>query len=432
MDYVIAVQAPAYPLSATRFATESAFAEHLKELRHSIGPRFQRVVLVAPSLNSDHYDEQKSFLGTVDAEEDGIVFMPAYPSATSARHFWSSHALPLWRRLKAAVATAGVVHAGMSTDTWRPMMAMVNLAAWRAKRPVIFFVDIDFRKHSWRFYKLGVWNLKNYIVNRVLHDPLKWLQCWLAPRMFKLVLLKSASMVRDFGQGRANVKNFFDTAHSMEQVLTDEELRRRQTWLRDPSGPLRLVYFGRLVPYKGLDRVVEAVGLARAQGLDVRFTLIGSGESLPALQAQVEGAGLSGAVEFLPQVPYGKELFDQLEQVHFTVATPLVEDTPRAAFDSMARGIPILAFDITYFRDLAQASRAVVLAEWPSPQALATQMIERNRERGQIARMAQDAVAFACDNTQKKWLDQRMRWTLELAMDQGVPPDAPMAPRSAV
>lgn len=422
MDYVIAVQAPAYPLSPTRFATESAFAEHLKELRHSIGPRFKRLVLVAPSLDSADYDEQKSFLGTVDADKDGIVFLPAYPAATSARHFWQSHALPLWRRLKATVSTAGVVHAGMSTDTWRPMMAMVNLAAWRAKRPVIFFVDIDFRKHSWRFYKLGVWNLKNYLVNRVLHDPLKWLQCWLAPRMFKLVLLKSASMVRDFGQGRANVKNFFDTAHSLEQVLTDEELRRRQAWLQDPSGPLRLVYFGRLVAYKGLDRVVEAVGLARAQGLDVRFTLIGSGESLPDLQAQVESAGLSDAVEFLPQVPYGKELFDQLERVHFSVATPLVEDTPRSAFDSMARGIPILAFDITYFRDLAQASQAVVLAEWPSPQALATQMMERNRQRDSIAHMAAEAVAFARDNTQKKWLAQRMRWTLELAMDDPAQP----------
>lgn len=416
MDYVIVVQAPAYALSATRFVTESAFAEHLKALRQAIGPQFSRLVLIAPSLPEANYQQQKAFLGTLDAATDEIVFVPAFPADARARAFWTQHARPLWRRLKEAVSHAAIVHSGMSTDTWRPLMAMANLAAWKAGRPVVFIVDIDFRQHSWRLYHLGTWGRKAYLVNRLLHDPLKWLQCWLAARMFQLVLLKSASMVRDFGKGRANVKNFFDTVHGTEHILSPQALAQRQVWLADPAQPLELAYFGRLVAYKGLDRVVEAVRLARNQGANVRLTLIGAGDCLPGLQAQVAQAGLGDSVRFLPQVPYGPALFEQLDRVHFSVAAPLMEDTPRSAFDSMARGIPILAFDITYFKDLAQASGAVALATWPSPDAMAEQLLKFNGQRGEIAAMAARAVSFAEDNTQQKWLDMRMAWTRELAM----------------
>lgn len=422
MDYVVAVQAPAYALSPTAFATESAFAEHLKELRHAIGPRFSRIVLVAPRLSEAEYAAQANHLGTVHLEQDEILFVPAHALSVSAKNFWLKEARPLWRRLKDIVRDAGVVHSGMSTDLWRPLMAMVNLAAWKAGRPVVFFVDIDFRQHSRRFYRLGMWNLKSYLVNRVLHDKFKWLQVWLAPRMFQLVMLKSASMVTDFGQGRPHVKNFYDTVHGPEHVLNAAQQDQRLAWLRDATRPLHLVYFGRLVTYKGLDRVVEAVRLARAQGADVRFSMIGSGECQTSLQQQVAAAGLADAITFKPQVRYGPALFDQLNEVHLSVAAPLVEDTPRSAFDSMARGIPILAFDISYFRDLAQGSGAVALAAWPDPAALAAQLVSLNQDREQIARMAQRGLDFARENTQAAWLRQRTQWVLDIAM-------APAGPR---
>lgn len=419
MDYVIVVQAPAYALGADRFATESAFAEHLKALRHAVGPEFSRLVLIAPTLPETLYQQQKAFLGTLDAVSDGIVFIPAFPANVRAVQFWLRHARPLWGRLREAIIQAGVVHSGMSTDMWRPLMAMANVVAWKLKRPVVFVVDIDFRQHAWRLYRLGTWGIKAYLVNKLLHDPFKLAQCWLAPRMFELVLLKSASLVRDFGKGRAHVKNFFDTAHDAEHVLTPQALTQRQEWLKDPTQPLALAYFGRLVAYKGMDRVLEAVQIARSRGSDVRLTLIGAGESLSALQAQVHAAQLSAYVQFLPQVPYGPALFNQLHRVHCSVAAPLTEDTPRSAFDSMARGIPIVAFDITYFKDLAQASGAVTLATWPSALAMAEALIRLDQHRDEIASMAERAVAFAQDNTQQIWLNKRIGWTRALALPSG-------------
>jgi glycosyltransferase involved in cell wall biosynthesis len=413
-DYVIAVQAPAYALSPTAFATESAFAEHLKELRRSIGPRFRRLVLIAPSLTEAQYLAKKEHLGVVSLDGDGIVLVAAHSTSTSARHFWLRHARRIWRDVRLAVQQADMVHSGLADDIYRPLLGFVNLAAWLSKRPIIFVVDIDFREHTRRYYQLGTWGLKSYLVNRFVYDPIKWVQVWFAARNFQLVLLKSASMVRDFGGGRSSVKNFHDTVHAAEDVLTDEALSARMHKLRDPSLPLEVVFFGRFVPYKGLSRAVEAIGIARQQGIDVRLTLIGEGECLLALKEQVSQAKLESAVAFLPSVPYGRALFEQLDKAHVSIATPLVEDTPRAAFDSMSRGLPVLAFDISYFRDLGAETGAVVLAEWPHAQALATQLAALSRDRERIAEMARRGVLFARDNTQSKWLKRRADWVAEL------------------
>ncbi|HEU4459283.1 MAG TPA: glycosyltransferase [Methylibium sp.] len=414
MDYVLAVQAPAYPLAGGRCATESAFAEHLRQLRLRIGPRFARLVLIAPSLTDDEYARLKPGLGELSEADDGVQFVPAYPTSVSRPGFWLHHLRPVWKRSRDAVRTASIVHSGMSTQLGHPLMAMVNLAGWLAKKPVVFMVDIDFRRHAERYRRLGSWSLKSYLVNRYLYDPLKWLQCWLAPRMFTLVCLKSASMVKDFGQGRPNVRNFYDTVHAEHHVLNADELAAKEAAARDASRPLVVGYFGRLAPNKGMDRAVEAVRLARARGADVRLRLIGAGDCLEALQHQVRDAGLGDAVSFEPPVAYGAPLFERLADVHLSVAAPLIEDTPRAAFDSMARGIPIVAFDITYFDDLARASGAVRVTPWPEAGGLAEAFVELAGDRAKLAGMTSAAVAFARDNTQDIWLKRRTQWLMEL------------------
>lgn len=415
MDYVVAVQAPAYPLSSTSFAVESAFAEHLRALRQSVGVRFDRLVLIAPTLSAQDYASQRNHLGTISLEEDEILLLPAHPQTVTPFSFWIHYAVPIWRRVFRLLSQGAVVHSGMSTDIWRPLMALVNLAALFTGRPVVFFVDIDFREHSRRLYRLGIWNFKAYAVNRLLHDPLKWLQVWLAPRLYQLVMLKSASMVRDFGAGRSHVKNFFDTAHSRHHLITSEEMRARRAFLKK-EGPLRLVYFGRLVLNKGIDRIIMAVETARGAGADVTLSVIGDGPCLESLKAQVDAAGLEGAVSFLSQLPYGEQLFRQLDQAHVMAAAPLMEDTPRAVFDAMARGLAIVAFDISYFRDLAECSGAVALARWPDPDALAKTMIALHHDRARLLRMADQSLAFATDNTQEIWLRRRAAWMAEFAL----------------
>jgi glycosyltransferase involved in cell wall biosynthesis len=421
-DYLIAVQAPAYPLSPTSFATESAFAEHLIELRKVAGARFSTVVLFAPRMNEADYEAQKHHLGIVDLARDNVRLVPAHPVSASVGRFWLKHARPLWSTMRAAIREAAVVHTDLSTDVRRPMTAMVSFAAWLAKRPVVFVVDIDYRMHARRFRELGYWSAKKYWVNRLVQEPLKSLQLRFAARRYQLVMLKGASLVRDFGEGRSHVKNFYDTVHSDGQLLPTDQIDERLAMLANPGKRLQLCYFGRLVEYKGIDRMIEAVRLAREKGCIAELTIIGDGPCRAALGDQVREAALENQIRFEPQVPYGQPLFDQLRQVHMMIAAPLIEDTPRAAFDAMARGVPILAFDISYFSDLADASGAVALATWPHASGLAEQIIAIDSNRSLLGGMALGGLAFARANTQHSWLERRMQWTFHYAMGEHAVP----------
>jgi glycosyltransferase involved in cell wall biosynthesis len=262
-----------------------------------------------------------------------------------------------------------------------------------------------------------LWSRKNYLTNRLVHDPLRWFQVWLAVRLSKLVLLKGPQLVRDFGGGRPHVKNFLDTAHTAEQVLSEDELNQRLSWLSDRTQPLQLTYFGRLVSYKGINLAIEAIRLARAKGKDIRLTIIGDGPELSSLRRQADDAGLSEAVSFTPAVKYGEPLFRLLSNFHASVACPLVEDTPRSAFDSMARGLPIVAFDLDYFKDLAEMSGAVTTAGWPSPEKLADAFVALDADRTALMEQTRKAVAFAKANTQQIWMERRQAWLTEYVLN---------------
>jgi glycosyltransferase involved in cell wall biosynthesis len=417
-DFLMVSQAPGYRVRDGVFAVESAYAEHLRAMREVLGTEFRRLVLIGPQLDAQAYERHRGELGHIHEADDGIAFLPAHPVIESRVGFWLRQFVPVWRTVNRAVLDAAVVQSGMSTELSRPLMALASLAAWWHGRPLVFVVDIDFRQHSMRFYRTGQWSLKSFIVNRYVYDPLKWIQLWLAPKISSLVLFKSLALVRDFGRGLPHVKNFFDTVQSASHVLTQEQLQKRLRWLRRSDVPVTAVFFGRLASNKGVDLMIDAIGLARDRGVTVQLSIIGDGECLLDLQQQTRDAGLTDRVSFQPPVPYGTPLFELLEATHVGIAAPRIEDTPRAAFDAMARGLPLVAFDITYFQDIAAESDAVALARWPEASALADRLVELSMDRERLARMATYAVRFAARNTQSYWLETRMTWLHQYAAPQ--------------
>lgn len=79
--------------------------------------------------------------------------------------------------------------------------------------------------------------------------------------------------------------------------------RFTQVAKQSTAGPLRAVFIGRLVPYKGLDMGIEAARPHLANG-SMRLDVIGDGPMRPELEAQVRDAGLEDTVTFHGGVPH--------------------------------------------------------------------------------------------------------------------------------
>ena len=164
--------------------------------------------------------------------------------------------------------------------------------------------------------------------------------------------------------------------------MSDVDLERRAT-AQAVESCLEVVYFGRLVRRKGVAHCIEAIQIAREGGVDCRLTVIGQGPEQADLKALA--ADLGAPVRFLDALPYGDDLFAAIDRAHVLIAAPLSEDTPRSALDAMARGLAVAAYDIAYYRYLADASGAVVTSPFNDPSGLASTITKFSRDRDVLA-----------------------------------------------
>jgi glycosyltransferase involved in cell wall biosynthesis len=109
-----------------------------------------------------------------------------------------------------------------------------------------------------------------------------------------------------------------------------------------PAGkPLRLVFVGGLRPQKGVDLLLEAVGAARGQGVDLALDLVGDGPDRDALQAQAARLGLDDITHF-HGVLDAAAVADRLQNAHVLVLPSRWEGMANVALEAMAAGRPVI------------------------------------------------------------------------------------------
>ncbi|MDQ4132699.1 MAG: glycosyltransferase family 4 protein [Actinomycetota bacterium] len=101
-----------------------------------------------------------------------------------------------------------------------------------------------------------------------------------------------------------------------------------------------VVCVAKLRPEKGHDVLLAAFPLVRRQVPDARLVLVGDGDIRPELEAQVEGRGLNGAVEFTGAVP---DIWPYLADADVFALASVTEAFGMAIVEAMAAGLPVVA-----------------------------------------------------------------------------------------
>ena len=413
-DYLMVLPVRHFRVSRCLVAVEGAFAEHLRMMRTRIGNDAGRLVVASPAMGKDVYESRKQVMSIIDEEMEAISFFALF--SDDATH----SSIGKFRQLFSVVRTvysltkqSFCVHSGLSWDVWLPFEFASILFGILLRRRTVFVVDIDYRNSALMSYRVGDWSWRSYAVCRYIYDSARSLQVLIAVRYCSVVLLKGRKMVADFGSGRPTVKYILDASHSEENIIDVGSLERKVKELGDESLPLRLTYFGRLTAYKGIDRCIQAVAMAKKAGANVQLDIIGSGEQLDALRRISAECDADSFVRFLGGRPFDQQFFCFLYQYHLLLAAPLREDTPRSALDAMAAGVPYLAFDTYYYRELLESGAGRTVA-WLDVEAMAQAIVELDGNRKQLVSMAERSVAYAKSNTQEIWLEQRLAWTLPI------------------
>jgi len=107
------------------------------------------------------------------------------------------------------------------------------------------------------------------------------------------------------------------------------------------AGPLRIVYAGNLMAFKGLALVIEAM---HRSGTDSTLTLIGSGDQQASLEDLARRLGLASRVRFLGRLPRA-DVLRLYPDYDLSVFLSLRDTGGYAVLESMLNELPVICFD---------------------------------------------------------------------------------------
>jgi glycosyltransferase involved in cell wall biosynthesis len=121
---------------------------------------------------------------------------------------------------------------------------------------------------------------------------------------------------------------------------------------RSSSRPLQLLYVGRLVPYKGLELLLRAVGLA-ARHCDLEIRIVGGGEVGFGAYCRRLGdeLGLSSRIQFVPSVNR-QELLRFYQQADVFCFPTLCDTYGIALLEAMSCACPVIVSDTSGAREI--------------------------------------------------------------------------------
>jgi glycogen(starch) synthase len=122
--------------------------------------------------------------------------------------------------------------------------------------------------------------------------------------------------------------------------------------LRDHAADtINLLWVGRFVKGKGVEYIVQAMGILVKERPDLHLTLVGEGPERDCICELIESLGLSDNVSIIDFVPYDK-MPRVFQDSDIFVLPSLHEGVPRTALEAMSCGLPVVISDFSHLRDL--------------------------------------------------------------------------------
>lgn len=114
---------------------------------------------------------------------------------------------------------------------------------------------------------------------------------------------------------------------------------------REAGSPLRMLYVGRLVYWKGGHLAIRALAAARSRGVDAWLTLVGSGPARRDFEDLARRLGISRYVAFLGEAIHD-ETMRMFRQNHAFLFPSLHDSASTVVLEAFANALPVICLDL--------------------------------------------------------------------------------------
>jgi glycosyltransferase involved in cell wall biosynthesis len=151
--------------------------------------------------------------------------------------------------------------------------------------------------------------------------------------------------------------------------------------------PLRLVYIGRLAPGKGLTETIEALALARSNGVAAHLTIVGNGPAEAGLRALVREFNLEREVTFAGAA-LGEDKALLLSRADVLCLASYSEGLPYALLEAMAAGVVPVVTQVGAIPDVVEENVHGMFVPVQDADAIAEAIGALSSDRALLARMS--------------------------------------------
>jgi glycosyltransferase involved in cell wall biosynthesis len=152
--------------------------------------------------------------------------------------------------------------------------------------------------------------------------------------------------------------------------------------------PLRVAYFGRLEPVKGVDTLLRAIRLLPSISLSLDIFAVTQGAAGEGLLRQLRVvSGPDARVNFRPPVPAGRVQETMTAHDLIVVPSRCLETGPLVVLEAFAAGVPVLGSNLGGIAELVQDGVNGLLLGSESPSAWAAALAKCSADREFMARL---------------------------------------------
>jgi Glycosyl transferases group 1 len=127
------------------------------------------------------------------------------------------------------------------------------------------------------------------------------------------------------------------------------------------GNPLRLLFAGRLLYWKGAHIAIRAFAEVARRLPDVRLTIVGKGEEQFRLKAAAARHNLGSKIDFIPWLPQ-QELFGLYRSHDLFVFPSLHDSSGGVVFEALWFGLPVVCLDIGGPKQIVTSDAGIVIS----------------------------------------------------------------------